>query len=195
MSDSETPSAKEQLTRSLREKCNAQSVATPTSTSSSMSLPGARMSSFIPSRFESSYARPAMKTTSVYFDEYPITSTFVIIFSSLTIFPVLTFIALSLFTILSLSFLALCCAFVVSSAVILFFLSILILCVITAFFASGFFTALAISTYPLVAFLETKTRFIRPKRREPSDESAVVVDMKEAPSEDILVGDVKQENL
>ncbi|KAK7042479.1 hypothetical protein R3P38DRAFT_317677 [Favolaschia claudopus] len=190
MSDSETPSAKEQLTAHFEKSASA--------------VRG------YADQFESSYARPAMKTTSAYFDEYPITSTFVTIFASLTIFPVLTFIALSLFTILSLSFLALCCAFVVSSAVILFFLSILILCVITAFFASGFFTALAISTYLLWRFVtlvrsngrdglsswavETKTRFIRPKRREPSDESAVVVDMKEAPSEDILVGNVKQEN-
>ncbi|KAJ7028683.1 hypothetical protein C8F04DRAFT_1043758 [Mycena alexandri] len=145
-------------------------------------------------QFEASYARPALNTTSAFFDEYPISSTFIAIFSALAFFPVITFIALSLFTIVSLSFLGLCCAFVVSSAIVLFFLSILVLTLVTTFFASGFFTVLAISTYLAYRFvtlvrssgrdgvsswaIETKGRFIQSNRRDASDGS-VVVDVKE----------------
>ncbi|KAJ7792650.1 hypothetical protein B0H14DRAFT_162985 [Mycena olivaceomarginata] len=109
-------------------------------------------------QFEASYARPALKTSSAFFDEHPISSTFIVIFSSLAFFPVITFIALSLFTIVSLSFVALCCAFVVSSAVVLFFLSILVLSLVTAFFASGFFTVLALSTYLAYRFVPSRGR-------------------------------------
>ncbi|KAJ7845898.1 hypothetical protein B0H13DRAFT_115555 [Mycena leptocephala] len=162
-------------------------------------------------QFETTYARPALKTTSAFFDEYPVSSTFIAIFSALAFFPVITFIALSLFTIISLSFLGLCCAFVVSSAIVLFFLSILVLCLVSTFFASGFFTVLAISTYLAYRFvtlvrsngrdgvsswaLETKGRFIQSERREASDESAVVVDVKDSPTEDSLGTDsnVKQQ--
>ncbi|KAJ7507176.1 hypothetical protein B0H11DRAFT_1970593 [Mycena galericulata] len=148
-------------------------------------------------RFETSYARPALKTTTAFFDEYPISSTFIAIFSALAFFPVITFLALSLFTVLSFSFLALCCAFVAASAVVLFFLSILVLILVATFFASGFFTVLAISSYIAYRFfvlvrsngrqglsnwaVEVKGRFIPSKRREASDESAVIVDVKEPP--------------
>jgi hypothetical protein len=86
-----------------------------------------------------------------------------------------------------------------------------VLSLVTAFFASGFFTVLVLSTYLAYRFValarsrgregvsawavETKTRFIQSKRREASDESAVVVDFKEPPHEDSNVTDafVKQE--
>ncbi|KAJ7164875.1 hypothetical protein C8R46DRAFT_901180 [Mycena filopes] len=146
--------------------------------------------------FEASYAQPALQTASAFFNEYPISSTFIAIFSALAFFPVITFIALSLFTIVSLSFLALCCAFVVSSAIVLFFVSILVLVLVASFFASGFFTVLAISSYLAFRFVtlvrssgregvstwaaETKNRFIHSNRREVSDgSSVVVVDTKE----------------
>ncbi|KAJ7253032.1 hypothetical protein B0H12DRAFT_601722 [Mycena haematopus] len=163
-------------------------------------------------KFERAYGRPALQTTSAFFDEYPISSIFIAIFSSLAFFPVITFLALSVFTIVSLSFLALCCAFVVSSAVVLFFLSILVVSLAVAFFASGFFTVLAISTYLVYRFItlvrsrgregvhswavEAKTRFIPSTRREASDESAVVVDVKEPPPEASFVtdSDAKQED-
>ncbi|KAJ7481487.1 hypothetical protein FB451DRAFT_1394138 [Mycena latifolia] len=150
-------------------------------------------------QFEESYARPALKTATSFFDEYPISSTFIAIFSSLAIFPVLTFLAISLFTVLSLSFLALCCAFVASSTVVLFLLSILVLILVATFFTSGFLTVLAISTYLTYRFVtllrsngrdgvsswavETKDRFIQSKKREASDGSAVVVDAKEPQSD------------
>ncbi|KAJ7151388.1 hypothetical protein C8R43DRAFT_1005003 [Mycena crocata] len=148
-------------------------------------------------QFEESYARPALKTTTAFFDEHPIASTFIAIFSALAFIPVITFLVLSLFTVISLSFLALCCAFVVSSAIVLFFLSILVLSLAIAFFASGFFTVLAISTYLAYRFftlvradgregvsswaVETKRQFVQSKRREASDGSVVVVDKKEPP--------------
>ncbi|KAJ6463937.1 hypothetical protein C8R45DRAFT_1107523 [Mycena sanguinolenta] len=180
--------------------------------------------------FERSYGRPALQNTSAFFDEYPISTIFIAIFSSLAIIPVITFLALSVFAIVSLTFLALCCAFVVSSAVILFFrrflvstattgclqsvlqVSILVLCLVAAFFATGFFTVLAISIYLAYRFVtlvrsqghegvrswavEAKTRFIPSTRREASDGSAVVVDLKEPPPEDSLVTDpdAKQED-
>ncbi|KAF8144713.1 hypothetical protein K438DRAFT_1553375, partial [Mycena galopus ATCC 62051] len=113
-------------------------------------------------QFESSYARPALQTSSTFFNEYPISSIFIAIFSSLAILPVIIFLALPLLTIVSLSFLALCCAFVVSSAVILFFLSLLVVSLVTAFFASGFITVLAISTYLAYRFVT----LVRSKGRE-----------------------------
>ncbi|KAJ6494673.1 hypothetical protein C8R47DRAFT_1116736 [Mycena vitilis] len=162
-------------------------------------------------QFEKSYARPALKTTSAFFDKHPISSTYLVIFSSLSFFPVLTFIALSVFTIVSLSFLALSIAFVISSVIVLVFLALLALCLVTIFFASGFFTVLVISTYLGYRFVtlvrsdgrggvsnwavETKDRFIQSKRREASDESAVVVDSKEPRPEDSFgtESDVKQQ--
>jgi len=188
---SQTPSAKEQLTAHFDKSATAVRA--------------------YADQFERSYARPALKTTSAFFDEYPISSTFIAIFSTLAFFPVITFLAVALFTIVSLSFLALCCAFVVSSALVLLFLSILVLCLVTAFFASGFFTVLVISAYLAYRFVtlirskgregvsswavETKTRFIQSKRREASDESTVVVDVKEPLPEDSFVtdSDTKQE--
>ncbi|KAJ6590966.1 hypothetical protein DFH09DRAFT_191064 [Mycena vulgaris] len=150
-------------------------------------------------QFEASYARPALKTATSFFDEYPVSSTFIAIFCSLAFLPVITFLALSLFTIVAFSFLALCCAFVASSIVVLTFLSILVLILVATFFSSGFFTVLAISTYLAYRFVtlvrsngrngvsnwavETKGRFVQSKRQEASDGSAVVVDVKEPPSE------------
>ncbi|KAJ7084020.1 hypothetical protein B0H15DRAFT_404179 [Mycena belliarum] len=136
-------------------------------------------------QFEESYGRPALKTASSLFDEYPISSTFIAIFSALAFFPVLTFLAISIFTVVSFSFLALCCALIASSAVLLLFFSILVLILVATFFTSGFLTVLAISTYLAYRFVtlvrsngrdgvanwafETKDRFIKSKRREASD--------------------------
>ncbi|KAJ6588284.1 hypothetical protein B0H19DRAFT_912335, partial [Mycena capillaripes] len=153
---SETPNAKEQLAAHFDKRATAVRA--------------------YADQFEKSYARPALKTTSVFFDDHPISSTFIAIFSSLAFFPLITFLALSLFTVVSLLFLALGCAFVVSSAIVLFFLSILALCLATIFFVSGFFTVLVITAYLAYRFVtlvrsngregvsgwavETKDRFI-----------------------------------
>ncbi|KAJ7764558.1 hypothetical protein DFH07DRAFT_956021 [Mycena maculata] len=160
--------------------------------------------------FETTYARPALKTATAFFDEYPISSTFIAIFSALAFFPVITFLTLSLFTALSFAFLALCCAFVATSVVVFFCLSILVLILVAAFFASGFFSVLAISSYITYRFVtlvrsggrdgvsnwavEVKGRFITPKRREASDGSAVIVDVKELQDDSFGVdSDVKEE--
>ncbi|KAJ7130281.1 hypothetical protein C8R44DRAFT_613916 [Mycena epipterygia] len=162
-------------------------------------------------QFEKSYGRPALKTTTAFFEEHPISSTFIAIFSSLAFFPVITFLAASLFIVVFFSFLALCCAFVASSAVVLLFLSILVLILTITFFASGFFTVLVISSYLGYRFVtlvrsngregvsnwavEAKGRFIQSKRRDASDRSAVVVDVKEPSSEWVTDPDAKQEGL
>ncbi|KAJ6613607.1 hypothetical protein B0H10DRAFT_218272 [Mycena sp. CBHHK59/15] len=150
-------------------------------------------------KFEAAYARPALKTTTAFFDEYPISSTFIAIFSSLAFFPVTAFLGLSIFTISSFSFVALCCAFIASAAVVLLFLSVLILSLVTMGFASAFFTVFTISTYLGYRFAvlvrskgregisswasETKGRFIQSARREASGGSAVVVAVEEPQAE------------
>ncbi|KAJ7704392.1 hypothetical protein B0H17DRAFT_1193637 [Mycena rosella] len=150
-------------------------------------------------QFEKSYARPALKTATSFLEENPISAAFLATFTFLAFFPVLTFLTLSLFTVASFSFLALCSAFIASSAVVLLFLSILVLVLVATFFASAFFTVLGLCTYLALRFvqlvvanghhglsiwaLETKDRFVLSSKREASDSSAVVVDVKEAPSE------------
>ncbi|KAF8136067.1 hypothetical protein K438DRAFT_1881943 [Mycena galopus ATCC 62051] len=180
---SETPSAKEQLAAYFdKSATTVRAYADPRPVSL---------------EFESSYVRPALQTSSAFFNEYPIS---IAIFSSLAIVPAIIFLALSLLTVVSLSFLVLRCTFVVSSAVILFFLSLLVASLVKAFFASGFFTVLAISTYLAYRFVTlvrskeregvrswavaTKPTFIPSTRREASDESAFIVDVQEPPPED-----------
>ncbi|KAF8214504.1 hypothetical protein K438DRAFT_1801550 [Mycena galopus ATCC 62051] len=189
---SETPSAKEQLAAHFDKSAT---------TVRAYADPGP-----VSLEFESSYARPALQTSSAFFNEYPVHIHCIAIFSSLAIVPAIIFLrptassALSLLTVVSLSFLALCCTFVVSSAVILFFLSLLVASLVKAFFVSGFFTVLAISTYLAYRFVTlvrskgregvrswavaTKTTFIPSTRREASDESAFIMDVQEPPPED-----------
>ncbi|KAJ7201038.1 hypothetical protein GGX14DRAFT_658778 [Mycena pura] len=152
-------------------------------------------------KFEHAYARPALATTSSFFDQYPLSSTFISIFCALAFFPVVTFLTLSVFAVLSVLFLALSGAFIASSAVVLLFLSILVLSLITTFFASGCISVFVVSAYLAYRFValvrssgskgvstwavETKGRFIPSNRREASDESAaLVVDVKEPLSDD-----------
>ncbi|KAF7329724.1 hypothetical protein MKEN_00235700 [Mycena kentingensis (nom. inval.)] len=161
-------------------------------------------------QFEKDYGRPALQTSTTYFEQYPITTTFVAVFGVLSFVPVASFLSLSVFAIVSISFLALSCALISSAAVILFFLSILVFCLFTALFFAGCITITLFTSYVgyrLVILIrsggregvstwavETKGRFTYPKhKREESGESAVVVDAKPPTPEVDSDQTVKQE--
>ncbi|KAJ7052801.1 hypothetical protein C8F01DRAFT_1261582 [Mycena amicta] len=177
MSETTTPTVKEPLARSFDKSATA-------------------VRAYV-DQFEKDYGRPALHSATTYFEAYPLTSTFVAIFGAFSFIPVATFLVLSLFVVLSISFLAFSCAFILSSAIVLFFLSILVLSLCTAFFFAGCISLILLSTY--VGFrlftlirsdgrdgistwaVETKSRFVYPQpnrgvAREASDGSAVVVE-------------------
>ncbi|KAJ7628418.1 hypothetical protein FB45DRAFT_918247 [Roridomyces roridus] len=165
-------------------------------------------------RFETVYARPALKTTSTFVEGYPILATFLMIFCALAILPALTFVVVSLLTVLAFFFLAFCCACIVSLTAVLFFLSVLVSILIAIALFSAiwtFFVVLSYLTYRFVYLVrsngregvsnwaaEVKGRFapVKTRSREGSDGSVVVVDVKKAetepPSTEWPV-DVKQE--
>ncbi|KAF7292991.1 hypothetical protein MIND_01198400 [Mycena indigotica] len=152
-------------------------------------------------QFEKDYARPALHSATTYFEEFPITSTFVAVFASLSFVPVVTFLVFSLFFVLSIAVVALSSALLLTSTVVLFFLSILLLSLCVTFFFAGCITLTLLSTYVTYRLLilvradgregvstwaaETKSRFAYPRQRrrkevlrEASDgsDSAVVVE-------------------
>jgi len=97
--------------------------------------------------FEQTYARPAIKTSTSFFNEYPLSTTFIAIFSLFSFIPVAVFIGLSLFTVVSFALIALTSAFVASSVVVLSLLSILISILLAVSFISALLTVVTISAY------------------------------------------------
>ncbi|KAF8807715.1 hypothetical protein BYT27DRAFT_7189808 [Phlegmacium glaucopus] len=106
-------------------------------------------SSFV-SRFELNYVRPALKIGTAYFNDRPILTTFLAIFFVFSILPVLAFLGIGLFVIISFNLIALAVVFIASSAVILGLFAILVAILLGALFASAFFTFMAISAYILL---------------------------------------------
>ncbi|KAF8167772.1 hypothetical protein B0H34DRAFT_682980 [Crassisporium funariophilum] len=99
------------------------------------------------SRFEHDYARPALHNSQAFYNERPITATFLAIFSALSIFPTLSFLGIALFTITTFTIIALGAAFVASSVVVLGLLGVLTAILAAAFFTSAFLTVMAVSSY------------------------------------------------
>nr|GAT52867.1 predicted protein [Mycena chlorophos] len=98
-------------------------------------------------KFETAYARPALRKSTQYFEEVPVTATFVAVFAAFAFVPVAVFIVFSLFSVLSLFFLALSTAFILSSTLLLFFTSLLLLTLCIVFFFAVCTTVTLMSTY------------------------------------------------
>ncbi|RDB17123.1 hypothetical protein Hypma_001655 [Hypsizygus marmoreus] len=98
-------------------------------------------------QFEHDYARPALRTSQVFFDERPIAATFLAIFSVLSFLPVVSFIAFSVFFVVSFAVIALTCAFLASVTVVLTLLSLLVLTLLATTLSSAFLTSTALSLY------------------------------------------------
>nr|GAT44430.1 predicted protein [Mycena chlorophos] len=169
-------------------------------------------------RFETAYARPALRKSTQYFEEVPITATFVAVFAAFAFVPVAVFIVFSLFSVLSIFFLALSTAFILSSTLLLFFTSLLLLTLCIALFFALCTTLTLVSTYVgyrLVTLVrsngrggvalwvdETKNRVGRPyprrvapvPRRLSEESESVVVVESEAPLDSTDSETVKQES-
>jgi len=128
--------------------------------------------------FEKEYGRPAITYCLASFDAYPLTSTFIAIFSSLSILPVISFLGFSLFYIALITFVAFVLSIMVIAAVESIFITILLIALTSLLCLTAFLTPLAISAYLTFRFIvhvhsdgragasgwavETKRRFIRP---------------------------------
>jgi len=99
------------------------------------------------SRIEFEYVRPALTTGTASFHDRPIMTTFLAIFFSLSVLPVLAFLGTVSFAIVSFTLAALAVVFIASSAVVLGLFAILASVLLGALFASAFFTFVAISAY------------------------------------------------
>jgi len=98
-------------------------------------------------RFKLDYVQPALQIGNAYFNDRPILTTFLAIFLSLSILPVLAFLGTVLLAIVSFILIALVVAIVASLAVFLVLSVILASVLLGAFFASAFFTVVAITLY------------------------------------------------
>ncbi|EKM78383.1 hypothetical protein AGABI1DRAFT_129498 [Agaricus bisporus var. burnettii JB137-S8] len=102
------------------------------------------------SQFEQQYARPAYSNMHVYFRERPITSTFVTVFTLLSLIPVAFFAGIASFIFATFTLAALFLAVAASSIVILACFAFLLCVLIGAFLLSLFLTGAALSSYALV---------------------------------------------
>ncbi|KAF7319525.1 Phenol 2-monooxygenase [Mycena chlorophos] len=146
-------------------------------------------------RFETAYARPALRKSTQYFEEVPITATFVAVFAAFAFVPVAVFIVFSLFSVLSIFFLALSTAFILSSTLLLFFTSLLLLTLCVAFFFALCTTLTLVSTYVGYRLVTlTKNRVGRPyprrvvpvpRKLSEESESVVVVESEATDSETV----------
>jgi len=109
----------------------------------------AEHSSFASRYFKLDYVR-ALETGNAYFKDRPILTTFSTIFFALSMLPVLAYLGIFLFTSVSFFLIALVAAFITSSAVFVGLSAILACILLGAFFASVFFTLVAISGYLLL---------------------------------------------
>ncbi|KAK7443512.1 hypothetical protein VKT23_015684 [Stygiomarasmius scandens] len=98
-------------------------------------------------RFEHEYARPALNTSNVFFNEHPILTVFLSILTLLSLLPAALFVIFSAAAILTFTILAIC--FVISSSVmvVLFFLFLLTCTLIIIFCVSGFLTGSVFFVY------------------------------------------------
>ncbi|KIY68145.1 hypothetical protein CYLTODRAFT_453844 [Cylindrobasidium torrendii FP15055 ss-10] len=85
-----------------------------------------RAQPLIPTRFESGFARPAIRTAKDLFDEHPLPFIFFCFFAALSIFPVILFILASTFVALSFIFVALMSALFASATIISIFTFLLV---------------------------------------------------------------------
>ncbi|KAF8973883.1 hypothetical protein BDZ97DRAFT_402832 [Flammula alnicola] len=99
------------------------------------------------SRLEHDYAQPAFVVSRGFFEERPISATFIAIFSLLSSFPVFTFLGVSLFIIVTFITIALGVAFIAAAGVVLGLLTILLSILTAAFFTSMFLTLVSVSCY------------------------------------------------
>ncbi|KDR85330.1 hypothetical protein GALMADRAFT_234150 [Galerina marginata CBS 339.88] len=101
------------------------------------------------SRAERDYARPAIKKSRLFFEERPIVATFVAIFGSLSILPVVSFLGVSLLVLITFITIALAGAFLAASVVILGLFAVLGFILVSAFFTSLVLTLFAFSSFLL----------------------------------------------
>ncbi|KAF8912991.1 hypothetical protein CPB84DRAFT_1760081 [Gymnopilus junonius] len=99
------------------------------------------------SRIEREYVRPILTNGRVFFGERPITTTFVTIFCSLGLFPVVFFLGLSVFTFTVFVASALGIAIAASTIFILAFFVALVSVLAAAFFLSILLTILALASF------------------------------------------------
>ncbi|CAA7259931.1 unnamed protein product [Cyclocybe aegerita] len=104
------------------------------------------------SRFEQDYARPAIKTSGVFYERRPISAVFLGFFLSLSFLPVISFIGISVFTIVSFLTVAFGAALVSAFMVILGCFAVLASVLLATFFTSGFLTAGTVFTFLFARF-------------------------------------------
>ncbi|PFH51134.1 hypothetical protein AMATHDRAFT_143298 [Amanita thiersii Skay4041] len=97
--------------------------------------------------FEQDVVRPGLANSHMFFKERPLTATFVSIFSLLSFLPVLAFVGLSLFAVVSFTLFALFLTVISSGAVIIALLSILCFALFANFFTSILLTSLIAFCY------------------------------------------------
>jgi len=117
-------------------------------------------------RIKREYVGPAVEQARVLSAARPLTAVFLLIFSALSFFPVLTFLGLSIFTLASLFFAAISLAFVVSTTIILFFGACLLALLTILFFLSLFLSSLFIFGYVIA-------RLVVHYQKEPTPQRAV----------------------
>ncbi|KAJ3515281.1 hypothetical protein NLJ89_g1853 [Agrocybe chaxingu] len=104
------------------------------------------------SRFERDFARPAIKTSGVFFERRPISAVFLGFFLSLSFLPVISFIGISVFTVVSFLTVAFGAALVSAFLVILGCFAVLASVLLAALFTSGFLTAGTVFTFLFARF-------------------------------------------
>jgi len=101
-------------------------------------------------KFEHEYARPALRVSQAFFDEHPVTATFIAIFSFLSFVPVLSFLGFSAFILLSFTLVALSSALLTGAVIILGSLACLLFTLFIITCISGFLTTLCVAGYTLL---------------------------------------------
>ncbi|KAF9453298.1 hypothetical protein P691DRAFT_771481 [Macrolepiota fuliginosa MF-IS2] len=102
------------------------------------------------SQFERDYARPVYRDLKLYFKERPIISTFVTIFTLLSLIPIALFAGTSVFFFLSLTVSSLILAFLAAFSVILALFAALSLVLFGTLLVSIFLTGATLSSYALL---------------------------------------------
>jgi len=101
-------------------------------------------------KFEHEYARPALRVSQAFFDEHPVTATFIAIFSFLSFVPVLSFLGFSAFILLSFTLVALSSALLTAAVIVLGSLACLLFTLFIITCISAFLTSLCVAGYTLL---------------------------------------------
>ncbi|KXN85607.1 hypothetical protein AN958_11095 [Leucoagaricus sp. SymC.cos] len=101
-------------------------------------------------QFEKLYARPAYQNMRVYFEERPIISTFVTIFTLISLVPIAFFAGTSLFIFTTFTLTSLLIAIFASFSIILFCFGLLALVLFGTFLVSLFLTGATVASYSII---------------------------------------------